>query len=272
MLENVKSLQMLAQLLRKRAIDIGYNCGNEGAHFGGTLSLIEIMIALYKEIIPKDKSIGANDKVILSKGHGVLAQYLLMENVGLLGQDKVDDFKKDFAVCAAHPSRDLKNNIEFSAGSLGQGLSLGFGIALARKKNNDAGKIFVILGDGECDEGSIWEAVGSAAQYKTDNLIAIIDKNGFQYNSSTDEVMNLRNMKKKFEAFGWNAEEVDGHNIEALVDVLREKHDKPFAVIAHTIKGKGISFMENQPEWHHKVLTKELYYRAMTELKKERTL
>jgi len=263
---NELKLKSLALELRKRVIEIGFNCGSEGAHFGGTLSLIEIMIALYKNVIPYDQDVGYSDKIIISKGHGVLAQYLLMENTGLLTKDEVDHFKEDFAVCAAHPSRDLEHYIDYSSGSLGQGLSLGFGIALARKRSNMFGRIFVILGDGECDEGSVWESVASAAHYQTENLVAIIDKNEIQYDGFTDSVLNLGNLNRKFTSFGWDAVDVDGHNIKEVTAVLNASHDKPLAIIAHTIKGKGISFMENKPEWHHKALTKNLYHQAKEEL------
>lgn len=261
-----KEADELGRRLRRQVIEIGYRCGTEGAHFGGTLSLIELMISLYKNVIPETSNHEDHDKVIMSKGHGVLAQYLLMGEVGLLSKDEVLRFKQDYSVCSAHPSRNLTHNIEYSSGSLGQGLSLGLGVALARKSSNKTGKVFVILGDGECDEGNIWEAAGSAAQYNTDNLVAIIDKNEIQYDAPTDSVMNLRDMKAKFHSFGWDSEDVDGHDVEQISNVLLKNRDKPFALIAHTIKGKGISFMEGKPEWHHKILSEELFHLAMKEL------
>ncbi len=261
-----RELRQLALQMRKRVLEIGYGCGISGVHFGGTLSLIEIMIALYKNILPQDCEDKGESKVIMSKGHGILAQYLLMENTGVMDRELVDAFKQDFAICAAHPSRDLVHNIEFSSGSLGQGLSLGLGIVLARKRSSDLGRVYVILGDGECDEGSVWEAAAAAAHYHACNLVAIVDKNDIQYDGLTSDVLDMGDLSEKFRAFGWETLIIDGHDIGAVTEALQVRCRQPLAIIAHTVKGKGISFMEGKPEWHHKALTETLFKEAMQEL------
>lgn len=261
-----RDLRQLALHIRKRVLEIGYGCGTSGAHFGGTLSLVEIVVALYKNILPQDCENKGKSKVIMSKGHGILAQYLLMENAGLLDRELLNAFKKDFAICAAHPSRDLVYNIEFSSGSLGQGLSLGLGIALAKQRSSDLGRVYVILGDGECDEGSVWEAAAAAAHYHACNLVAIVDKNDIQYDGLTSDVLDMGDLPEKFRAFGWKTLVIDGHDIVAVTEALQVRCRQPLAIIAHTVKGKGISFMEGKPEWHHKALTETLFKEAMQEL------
>lgn len=162
---------------------------------------------------------------------------------------------------------DLDKGIEFSSGSLGQGLSLGVGSALAlRMRANDTSRVFVLVGDGEINEGSIWEAAMSAAHFKLSRLTVIVDKNGLQYDGSTQVVMDMGDLTVKWESFGWMTRSLDGHDVAALLDALQMPHDKPLAVIAHTVKGKGISFMENNRLWHHKRLTQAHFEQAMSEL------
>lgn len=264
----MQSYEEQAKKIRKQIIEIGYNLGRSGMHFGPTLSLVEIMMALYETM-----SYNANqpdwedrDRLILSKGHGVLAQYITMKQHGMLKNVPLESFKKDFELLSAHPSRHPEIGIDFSSGSLGQGLSLGLGSAIALKKKCRSARVFVVLGDGECDEGSVWEAVMAAAQYNTSNLIAVIDLNGFQYDGPTSNIINLKSLREKFMAFGWDAEDVDGHDVEKMKTALDSTHKHPFAIIAHTIKGKGISFMENDASWHNKALTQKLYEQAIQEL------
>ena len=252
----------IAKEMRKRIIEIGFGCGERGIHFGGILSLVEIMLAIYADdVFDKEK-----DRVILSKGHGALAQYLAMEHCGLLKRDEVDKYKEDFALCSVHPSRCVGSGIDYSSGSLGQGLSIGCGVALAKKKKRQDGRVYVILGDGECDEGSIWEAIMYASQVQLDNLFVIIDANGLQYDGETEDILNLGNLSLKLKTFGWDALDVDGHDIEEIKNAILAQSSHPKAIVAHTIKGKGISFMEGDASWHNRSLTREQYECAMEEL------
>lgn len=264
-------LMDIAKEMRIDSLNMSFYAGNTGAHLGGGLSMIEIMAVLYCEVInissenPFDES---RDRVILSKGHGVLAYYAALLQKGFLTREDLSTFKADETFLTGHPSMDYTHGIELSSGSLGQGLSVGVGCALAlKRKKNEGSRVFVILGDGECNEGSIWEAAMSASHFELDNLNVVIDKNGLQYDGSTENVMNMNSMKEKWEAFGFETYEVDGHDVVQLVDVFSKKSiNKPTAIIANTVKGKGISFMENSPKWHHAVLNKNQLDEAMKEL------
>ena len=258
--------------MRKDSLRMSVAAGPSGAHLGGGLSMMEIMSVLYLGIMninPKKLDAEDRDRFILSKGHGTLALYTAMNQVGIIPDDELLTFKSNDTFLTGHPIMNVQRGIEFSSGSLGQGLSLGVGTCLAlRKKANNTSRVFVLLGDGECDEGSVWEAAMTGSHYKLSNLTAIIDKNGLQYDGTTDTVLSLENLADKWRAFGWDAVDVDGHDIEELYDVLSEKHDKPLAVIAHTVKGKGVSFMENNPLWHHAVLSKDKCEEALIDLEK----
>lgn len=255
--------------MRIDSIKAAYSTGKNGAHIGGTLSMIEIMAALYVGVmnISKDNLHSDDrDRFILSKGHGVLAQYAALKQIGVLDDDELMTFKKLGTRLFAHPSRDLDIGIEFSSGSLGQGISLAVGVALALKKKNNPAKVYVLLGDGECNEGSVWEAMASAAHFRLNNLIVIIDRNRLQYDGETTEVMSMESLSDKFGAFGFDTVETDGHDIAALLDAFSYSGEKPYAVIADTVKGKGVSFMENNPLWHNGRLTDEQYNIAMNEV------
>lgn len=261
----IDALQMRMDILR-----MGLAAKSLGAHFGGSLSAVEILAALYGGVMQFDPEHPADekrDRLIFSKGHGVMAQYAALKQIGMLTEDQLLTYKKTDSAISAHPSMNPALGIEFSSGSLGQGLSQGVGVALAlRRKGNDASRVFVILGDGECDEGSIWEAAMAAANYRLGTLAAIVDKNGLQYDGDTESVLALDDLGAKWRAFGWETVTVDGHDIAALVAALGTPTDKPLAVIARTVKGKGVSFMENAAQWHHAVLPQKLYDQAMEEL------
>ena len=258
--------------MRQDSLRMSVAAGASGAHLGGGLSMMEIMSVLYLGIMninPKKLDAEDRDRFILSKGHGTLALYTAMNQAGIIPDDELLTFKSNDTFLTGHPIMNVQRGIEFSSGSLGQGLSLGVGTCLAlNRKGNDKSRVFVLLGDGECDEGSVWEAAMPGAHYKLSNHVAIIDKNGLQYDGATDSVLSLENLADKWRAFGWNAVDVDGHDIEKLYDVLSEKHEKPLAVIAHTVKGKGVSFMENNPVWHHAVLSKDKCEEAFSDLEK----
>ena len=260
-----------AKQIRLDLIDMTFNTGNTGAHIGGALSMAEIMSVLYLDVLKFDAQnplSESRDRFILSKGHGVMAQYAALEQIGVLSKEDLLTFKKNETFLYAHPSMNLLKGIEFSSGSLGQGLSLGVGTALALKmKNNFSSKVYVLLGDGECNEGSVWESAMSAAHYKLHNLIVIIDKNNLQYDDKTQNVMSLEPFEYKWKSFGFKTITIDGHNIEMLVNAFKTVHEQqPLCIIAETVKGKGISFMENDAKWHNGALSKEQYDQAILEL------
>ena len=259
-----------AKEMRKDALTMTLCAGNIGAHVGGGLSMVETMAVLYMGIMKYDIDIPSNelrDRFILSKGHGVLALYTALNQAGFIPKEDLWTFKMNDSYLHGHPSMNPEIGIEFSSGSLGQGLSLGVGVCLAlKRKNNNTSRTFVLLGDGECDEGSVWEAAASASHYKLDKLVAIIDKNGIQYDGLTSSILSMDPLDEKWTAFGWNTFVVDGHDIPQLYDALSRQSDKPLAIIVNTIKGKGVSFMENDPKWHNSRLTKEQYDQAMKEL------
>ena len=271
MMNIINDCMRSAKEMRKKSLEMSVNAGSTGAHLGGGLSMIEIMATLYVGVMNINKNNLTDelrDRFILSKGHGVLALYTALNQVGILSNEQLATFKSNDTVLYGHPSMNPEIGIEFSSGSLGQGLSLGVGSAIAlKRKNNDKSRVFVLMGDGECNEGSVWEAAASATHYKLNNLVAIVDKNGLQYDGDTKMVLSMDNMPEKWKAFGFEVFDIDGHNVEELYKALTFKTvDKPIAIIANTIKGKGVSFMENNPLWHHSRLTKEQYEAAIAEM------
>ncbi len=256
--------------MRKDILKMALAAKREGGHLGGSLSAVEILAALYGGAMrfdPKSPADETRDRFIFSKGHGVMAQYAAYRQIGLLTEEQILTYKQSGSVVTAHPSLNPDLGVEFSSGSLGQGLSQGVGVALAlKRKGNLASRVFVLLGDGECDEGSVWEAAMAAASYRLGNLVAIVDKNGLQYDGDTEKVLALDDLAAKWSAFGWDAVDVDGHDVAKLLEAFSTRGDKPLAVIAHTVKGKGVSFMENAPAWHHSILTQRQFDQAMAEL------
>lgn len=256
--------------MRKDLLKMALAAKSQGAHMGGSLSLVEIMAALYGGAMnfdPASVQAESRDRLILSKGHGVMAQYAALKQMGLLSEEELLTYKSRGSYVSAHPSVNASLGIDFASGSLGQGLSLGAGVAMAlHRKGNKHSRVFVILGDGECDEGAVWEAAMTASHYKLANLVAVVDRNGLQYDGNTEEILALVDLEAKWKAFGWDAVTVDGHNVEDLTSAFSLRTEKPLVVIAKTVKGKGISFMENMPQWHNGVVTQRLYEQAMEEL------
>jgi transketolase len=268
--ESDKTLAGIANAIRTHVLRMSLNAGTVGAHLGGALSMAEILTVLYFDFLRYDRNNpfwDQRDRLILSKGHGSPALYAVLAMAGFFNEKELATFKADGSYLSAHPSMNLQMGIEFSTGSLGQGLSLavGVGLAMHRKRNMDT-RVVCILGDGEINEGSVWEAAMAASHFKLTNLVAIVDRNGLQQDGPTEKVMNLGNLTEKWLSFGWNCKEIDGHNIDEIQSVLKEDRDKPLCIVARTIKGKGVSFMEGNRSWHHSRLTKTQFDEAIREL------
>ena len=259
--------------MRSNILEMSLSAGSSSSHFGGALSIVEILSTLYVSQLkydPKDPLWEGRDRFILSKGHACLAYYSALCQIGYVKFNDLLTFEKDDSDFLGHPVKNEKLGIEFSNGSLGMGLSLGIGVAYALKKKQLDNFVYVVIGDGECNEGSVWEAAMSAPNLKLDNLYAIIDRNNFQQTGSNSEIMNLDDLKLKWSSFGWHTDEIDGHDVDSLLNYFDKSKNikKPKALIANTIKGKGFSFSENNNEWHHKILTKSTYENALKEIKK----
>ena len=260
--------KLKAKELRRDIIKMLYLA--KSGHPGGSLSELEILIALYYEVMnidPKNPKKEDRDLFVLSKGHACPGLYAVLADKGYFPKDDLWTLRKVDSYLQGHPDSHKINGIDVNTGSLGQGASVSVGLALAAKKKNNSQKVYCLLGDGECQEGLVWEAAMAAAHYKLDNLTFILDNNGLQIDGTNDEVMSIGDIKSKFNAFGFETYEVDGHNVEEIVSALKSTvKDKPKFILAHTVKGKGISFMENQVSWHGKAPNEEEYNLAMKEL------
>ena len=269
---NINKIIEFKKNLTKNILEMALNAGANSSHFGGALSIADIISTLfaYKMKFEKNNPKSENrDRFILSKGHACLAYYAALCEIGFIKKDDLKTFEENDSNLLGHPVRNMELGIEFSNGSLGMGLSLAIGVALALKKRKKKNNIFVIMGDGECNEGSVWEALMAAPNFNLGNITLIIDRNNFQQTGNNKSIMDLGNLKNKVESFGWNTTEIDGHNIDKIYDYFKniDNNDKPNALIANTIKGKGFSFSENNNSWHHSILTKDLYDKALSEMK-----
>lgn len=268
--KQLKKYQNLAKKIRKEIIEISYK--TKSTHIGPSFSIIELLISLYfkhLKINPKNPLDKNRDKFILSKGHACPALYTTLFYRGFFNRKFFDGFAKDGGTLEHHINLNQKIGIEASTGSLGHGLSLGIGMALAAKNNKSKEKIFVILSDGELDEGSNWEAIMFAAQQKLDNLIAIVDYNKIQALGRVKEVIDLKPLAKKWQSFNWAVKEIKGHDFNQIFNALEKipfRKNKPSVIIAHTIKGKGVSFMENKLLWHYRCPDDDEYKKTLKEL------
>ena len=267
----IKELQVIAKELRKNIVEMIYRA--KSGHPGGSLSIADILSVLYwKEmnidpINPKSEN---RDRLVLSKGHAAPALYAALIEKGYVSKDLIPTLRKWHSPLQGHPDMKKLNGVEMSTGSLGQGLSVGNGMALSSKIFKNDYRVYVILGDGELQEGQVWEAVMTSAHYKLDNLVAIIDYNNLQIDGKVSDVMGVLPITDKFKSFNWNVIEIDGHSYEEIIEALNEARNlkgKPTAIIANTIKGKGISFMENNGAFHGAAPNDEQYKQAMEELK-----
>ena len=265
-----KYYEELASKVRVDVVKAIYHAGS--GHPGGSLSAADIVTALYfKEmnVDPKDPKKADRDKFILSKGHAGPVQYAALAEKGYYDVEDLMTLRKLGSKFQGHPNMSKVPGIEMSTGSLGQGFSVSVGMALANKMDKNPGRIYTLLGDGELQEGLIWEAAMSAAHYGLDNMVAIVDWNGLQIDGNNDDVMSVKPVDEKFKAFGWNVLVIDGHNFDEIFeafDAARVCKGKPTAIIAKTHKGKGVSFMEDNAGWHGKAPNEEEAKQAVTEL------
>jgi len=263
-------LQAIAKRLRRDIVTMIAGAGS--GHPGGSLSAVEIVTALYFHVMkhnPADCAWQNRDRFILSKGHAAPVLYAALAGCGYLPQNELGTLRKIASRLQGHTEWRLVPGIEMSAGALGQGLSFAIGAALAAKLDKKKNRIFTLMGDGECDEGQVWEAAMAAAHFKLDNLTAIIDNNGIQLDGWNKDIMNIEPFNKKWEAFGWNVIEVNGHDFNEMIpafDAAGEVKGRPTVIIAHTVKGKGVSYMENNPDFHGKAPNPGQFKIALEEL------
>jgi len=263
--KGVGGLISQAKEIRKKLLKIMYKSG--GSHIGGSLSCVDILTVLYFKVLSVKRSM-QRDRFILSKGHAVAALYSVLCEKGFFSTRKLYTYCGEGSTLAGHSTLNSAAGIESTTGSLGHGLSIGAGMALAGKNDKRKYKVFVLMGDGECNEGSVWEAALFAAQHKLDNLVAIIDNNKLQGLGEGRHIMNLEPLEKKWQSFGWSTQRVDGHNFKELDQALSSvpfQAQKPSILIADTVKGKGISFMEGRYEWHYKSLNLDQYNQGVKE-------
>ncbi len=267
---SVKEMKAIAKRLRRHIISMIGRAGS--GHPGGSLSAVEIVIALYFRVLrhkPQDPGWSDRDRFILSKGHAAPVLYAVLAECGYFPVDELTTLRRLDTRLQGHTDCTVTPGVEMSAGALGQGLSFAIGVALASRLNSQKYRVYVLLGDGECNEGQVWEGAMAAAHFKLDNLVAIVDNNGQQIDGWNREVMNLDPFNKKWQSFGWHVIEVDGHDLTQLTqafDQAKLVEGQPVVIIAHTIKGKGVSFMENNPDFHGKAPNAEQVEIALKEL------
>ncbi|MCM8758627.1 MAG: transketolase [Candidatus Omnitrophica bacterium] len=253
---NIKRYEKIAREIRKKIVVMHKR--SRTSHIGSALSCVDILVVLYFKILnidPKNPEAENRDRFILSKGHACSALYATLAMKKFFSEKILDKYGVDDGILFGHVTKGLVPGVEASTGSLGHGLSLGIGMAIAGRYDKKNYRVFVLMSDGECDEGSVWEGALFASHHKLDNLIAIIDYNKLQAFGRTNEIINLEPIGEKWKAFGWSVKVVDGHALDQLITTFEKipfERGKPNLIVAHTIKGKGISFMENRLEWHYK--------------------
>jgi transketolase len=265
-----RSLEETAKILRRHVITMTARAGS--GHPGGSLSATDIVTALFFRVLryrPSEPCWAERDRFILSKGHAAPLLYAALAESGYFPVNELSTLRRLDSRLQGHTDRTCTPGVEMSSGSLGQGLSFGIGAALAARLNSQSYRVYVLLGDGECDEGQVWEAAMAAAHFKVDNLVAIVDHNKQQIDGWNWEVMNLEPLGEKWRSFGWRVIEIDGHDFDQILVALEQAElvkGQPTVIIAHTIKGKGVSFMENNPEFHGRAATPEETELALKEL------
>lgn len=268
-----KQLEITATKVRMGVIEGVYNA--KSGHPGGSLSVADVLTYLYfakMNVDPKNPQMPERDRLVLSKGHTAPALYSVLANRGFFPVEDLKTLRHIGSKLQGHPVMNKVPGVDMSTGSLGQGISAACGMALSGKLSNDFYKVYAILGDGEIEEGQVWEAAMFAAHNKLDNLVIFVDQNGLQIDGTVDEVAGIEPLDKKFESFGFEVFKIDGHDFNQIEDALnkaREVKGKPVAILAKTVKGKGVSFMENQVGWHGTAPNKEQYEQATAELQAE---
>ena len=271
--ELVARLRRIALQLRRDVLKMTTKAGS--GHPGGSLSAADIITALYFHHLrhdPKNPKWEDRDRFILSKGHSCPVLYAALARCGYFPVEELWRLRKIGSMLQGHPDMLKTPGVEASTGNLGQGLSIGIGMALAARLDRKDYRVYVMLGDGELDEGQVWEAAMAASHFRLNNITAIVDYNGLQLDGFTEDIMSLEPLAEKWRAFGWHTIEIDGHNMRQILDALDMAvmvKGKPTAIIAHTVKGKGVSFMENRVEFHGKALTEEQLRKALEELRWE---
>ena len=268
----VEKIQLVSKKLRRNILRMIHNA--KSGHPGGSLSCIDILNVLFTICMKHYPECELNsdyknrDRFVLSKGHASAALYSVMAHCGYFSEDDLLTFRKIGSKLQGHPCSNKLNGVEISTGSLGQGLSIACGMAMGLKLDGINSTVFVYMGDGELQEGTVWEAAMNASHRKLNNLVAFVDRNRLQIDGSTENVKALGDVKVKFEAFGWNAVEIDGHNISEIYSAIEtaKKSEKPIVIVANTVKGKGVSFMENNAGWHGKAPSDEDLQKALKEL------
>lgn len=265
----IEDLKLASEKNRKRLLEVVYKA--KAGHIGGDLSCLNILTVLYFEIMNVDAVNPMcidRDRFIMSKGHCAEALYVTLESKGFIESSTIDTLGKYESVLAGHPTVEIPG-VEVNSGALGHGLSVGVGMALAAKMDEKKYRTYVLMGDGEQGEGSIYEAAMAAHHYKLDNLVAVIDRNRLQISGTTEEVMSLEDISSRWRALGWDVKEMDGDDIEDIVTTLNKidySNHQPHLLIAHTTKGKGVSYMEGVAKWHHGVPSMEQYKEAIKEI------
>jgi transketolase len=266
-----KNTLSLSKNLRKNILDMSLSAGAASSHFGGALSCVDIISVLFQNIINYDKQNYkkiCRDRFVLSKGHACMALYSILYELGILSSSELNSFEKSQSILLGHPVQNLDKGIELSTGSLGMGISISMGFAIAAKRKKLDSKIYTIIGDGECNEGSVWEVALSAPKFNLDNFVVIVDRNKYQQTGSSDDILNLNSLTSKWKSFNWDVFEINGHDIKEIYNALVKKTNLPKVIIANTVKGKGFTFSEDNNDWHHKILTKSQYEEALKELEK----
>lgn len=267
---SVCELKNLAFNIRRDVLDMTAKAGANGGHIGGAFSCADILAVLYGAILNNDPSMKNSenrDRFILSKGHCAIGHYAALKEIGYITAEDLESFEISGTEFPTHEVMNTDHGIETSSGSLGYGLSVGIGCALSAKRKNQPWHVYVLIGDGECNEGSIWEAAMAATQFKLDNITAVVDLNGQSLDGMTMDIMPVNDMASAWKSFGWNVTEIDGNDIEQLISAFDNKlENKPNVVIAHTIKGKGLPSIEGKTGWHHARLTEDQYHVLSEEL------
>ena len=265
---NTTELSKVCRQVRRDIIEMTANAGS--GHPGGSLSAVELLTSVFfnhMRVDPKNPSDPERDRFVLSKGHAAPCYYGVLAEMGFFSREEFANFRQLHTILQGHPDCKKTPGVDAATGSLGQGCSIAVGMALGAKIRGKDTRVYALLGDGECQEGQIWEAFMAAAHHKLDNLTVMIDLNGLQIDGAVADVMNLGDMNAKLRAFGFDVHEIDGHDLDAIEAALSAPvSGKPKCILAHTVKGKGVSFMENQAGWHGKAPNAEQRQQALKEL------